>query len=66
MGVAGLADRKQAALRAALKKYGEVSERAFLVDASCTLEEDAFEFWLVMLAESDGLQVMLESLKKRD
>jgi chemotaxis protein CheY-P-specific phosphatase CheC len=64
--VAAIPDEEQAMLRAALKKYGEVSERAFLVDATCTLGDDGFQFWLVMLAEPDGLHMMLEALTRKD
>jgi chemotaxis protein CheY-P-specific phosphatase CheC len=64
--VATIPDREQAVLRGALKKYGEVSERAFLVDTTCTLGDDSFQFWLAMLAEPGGLHTMLEALTKRD
>jgi len=64
--VAAIPDREQAALRAALKKYGEVSERAFLVETTCTFGDEDFQFWLVMLAEPGGLHMMLEALTKKD
>jgi hypothetical protein len=64
--VATIPDRKQSALRAALNKYGQVSERAFVVDGACTVGDDAIHFWLVMLAEPGGLQAMLEGLKNGD
>lgn len=64
--VATIPDRKQSALRAALNKYGQVSESAFVVDGACTVGDDAIHFWLVMLAEPAGLQAMLEGLKSGD
>ena len=64
--MATIPDRKQSALRAALNKYGQVSESAFVVDGACTVGDDAIHFWLVMLAEPAGLQAMLEGLKSGD
>jgi chemotaxis protein CheY-P-specific phosphatase CheC len=55
-------DEERKFLREALDHYSQVAERAFVVEANCTMGEENVHFWLVMMAEPEGFKSMLEHL----